>query len=95
VKEKVMKKLLLILLLAVTFSANGGILIQVEPYGHDANGYPVYGTPGFSGGDIYDSSGRYLGHLTGAIFRKGVGRFAGGWFVRSPDGHVFKIYCEF
>jgi hypothetical protein len=82
-----MKRIIFTLLLAAGFNADAGILIQVEPYGHDVNGYPVYSTMGWGGGDVYNSNGQYLGHLTGQIFKEG-------WLVRSPSGKIFKIYSN-
>ena len=94
-KEKQnMKKTILILtaLASLTIAnANAGITVQVEPYGHDANGYPVYSA---RDGAIYNSDGQFLGYLTGNIFSSENGRWAGGWFVRSPSGKVFRIYCN-
>jgi len=88
VRKTNMKKTLLILTAIASLTianANASITVQVEPYGHDANGYPTYSA---RDGAIYNSDGQYLGHLTGHIFRNGYGWFAGGWFVRSPSGKV-------
>ena len=92
-----MKKTLTILtaLASLTIAnTNAGIQIPVQPLGHDANGYPVFSTPGLSGGDVYDSDGRYLGRETGLTFGSFLNSKPHGWLVRSPNGQIIKIYAN-
>jgi len=61
-----------------------GIQIPVQPWGRDANGYPLYID---DASNVYYANGEYMGVMSGA--RDSKNRFY--LIVRSPSGKVFKF----